>query len=264
MLKVLFYFLQIFIFFVSLKPTGAQSIKVEPQIPCKDDISTNLYKANRPFSVRVWKREQIPNWVPPHCLGWKPAKFDFLIYSVGRFNGVDDIRTVSQRVIAFSKLKNIVYWSVTNNEWRFLFDDAATLSNSNTNLRRKDFTAKNVQSGAVFYYVQDENTILGPVIFRMTIRERSKNSLVFSSVNISPFRVAFLNAVEPGRFEQYYMIRRESADTWLYFSLVRSKMNYTFLTPSRLSSFNRAAAYFHHVAGISYKKNQFTPNNENE
>ena len=104
MLKVLFYFLQIFIFFVSLKPTGAQSIKVEPQIPCKDDISTNLYKANRPFSVRVWKREQIPNWVPPHCLGWKPAKFDFLIYSVGRFNGVDDIRTVSQRVIAFSKL----------------------------------------------------------------------------------------------------------------------------------------------------------------
>ena len=257
MFKILLNFFLISTVFIPPKPSGAQSSENKPTNPCSNNFTPDFSKKNQPLSIQIWKRDQIPNWVPPSCLGWKSTNFDFLISSIGRFTSADDINVISQRIISFSKLKNIVYWSVTNNEWRKLFDDAGTLSDSNVKLRRKDFTAENVRAGATFYYVQDENTMLSPVIFRMTILERKQNKLAFFSVNVSPFKVAFLEAVKPGKFEQYYTIQKESGDTWLYFSLVRSKMNYSFLAPKRLSSLNRTAAYFRHVAGMTYRKFPF-------
>ena len=255
MFKIILIFLIVFIVCIPSKIIRAQTSRNEPSIPCSNNITPEFYEANQPLSIRIWKRDEIPNWVPPSCLGWKSTNFDFLITSIGRFTDSEDINNIAQRVISFSALKNIVYWSVTNNDWHNLFDDASTISSSNLKLRRKDFTAEKVRSGANFYYVQDESTILGPVIFRMTIQERNRNKLAFSSVNVSPFRVAFLDAVKPGNFEQYYTIQKKLGNTWLYLGLVRSKMNYDFLTPNRLSSLNRTAAYFSHVAGMTYKNN---------
>ena len=92
-------------------------------------------------------------------------------------------------------------------------------------------------------------------MFRMTIRERKVTQLVFSSVNISALKVAFLDAVKAGRFEQYYEIKRDVDNTWTYYSLVRTKINHTFLAPSISSSVNRASAYFRHIGGLDYESN---------
>ena len=212
-------------------------------------------KVNQPLKVKLWKKEQIPSWVPPTCLGWKKKNLDFLMASAGRFVDQNNIRFIVERVISFSNLTNITYWSVSNGQWRILFDDAGALSNSNLKSRRRDFNVTHVLPGSKFYYVQDENTLLDPVAFRMTIHDYSPDRLVFSSVNVSPFRVAFFEAVKAGGFEQYYIIQREFGNTWLYYSIIRSKMNYTFLAPTRLSSISRGVAYFRYVAGRPYKNN---------
>ena len=87
----------------------------------------------------------------------------------------------------------------------------------------------------------------------MTIRKRKVNQLVFSSVNIGALKVAFLDAVKAGRFEQYYEIKRDVDNTWTYYSLVRTKLNHAFLAPSISSSVNCASAYFRHIGGLEYE-----------
>ena len=206
-----------------------------------------------PLAIHLWKKEQIPSWDPPDCLGWKRKNFDFLMASAGKFVDRNNVSVIAERIISFSKLTNIIYWSVSNGKWRALFDDASTLSNSDIKSRRRDFKVKHVLPGSSFYYFQDENTLLDPVAFRMTIHDHKPDRLIFSSVNVSPFKVAFFEAVKAGSFEQYYIIQREFGNTWLYYSIIRSKMNYEIFTPSALSSISRAVAYFRYVAGRHYK-----------
>ena len=238
----------------SAKLGYAQTTKLEPRVPCTGEVNPAYPGAGQSLVTSIWRQDQIPNWVPPACLNWKAQTFDFMLAGAGRFRGVEDIETIARRVVSFSTLTKIRYWSTSNQEWRNLFDEAGSLSKPDLKSRRDDFTDNNVQTGAQLHYFQDENSFLGPVVFRMKVYERTFDRLVYSSVNTSPFQVALLDAVEAGKFEQYYFIQRGRNDTWTYFSLVRSQMNYAFLAPSPSSSLNRASAYFRHIAGLAYER----------
>ena len=236
-----------------IKSGHAQSLVQEPRVPCTGKVIPAYPSTDQTFATRIWTRDQIPSWVPPACMDWNTLTFDFMLAISGRFTNVDNVADFARRVVSFSTLTKMRYWSVSNDEWRPLFDDAGTLSNIGLESRRNDFTSIDVQSGAQFYYFQDESSPLGPVIFLMTIIERSPKRLIFTSINISPFQVPFFDAVKAGGFDQYYIIQKELGQTWTYYSLVRTKMSHAFLAPSTSSSLNRAFAYFRHIAGFNYE-----------
>ena len=253
MYKAFFRFFLITIAIFLAKPGHTQSIIQEPRVPCIGEVNPPFPYVGHSLVTRIWRQDQIPNWVPPFCLDWKARPFDFLLAIAGSFRTREDIATIARRVVSFSTLTNVRYWSITNQEWRELFSEAGTLSKPNLQSRRNDFTDVDVQAGAQLHYFQDENTLLGPVVFRMKIHDRTFDQLVFSIVNISPFQVAVLDVVKTGRFEQFYFIRKGRGDTWTYYSLVRTQLNHAFLSPSPSSSLNRASAYFRHIAGLAYE-----------
>lgn len=117
-------------------------------------------------------------------------------------------------------------------------------------MTRENFSAGDLQSGRSVHFVQNENSSLGPVVYRISIEARTRTRLVFKSVNISPFPVVFLDGVKSGGFEQFYVIERETDTVWRYYGLVRAQINHAFLAPSHGSSKNRTSAYFRHLAGI--------------
>jgi len=234
--------------------TPAQTLTDGPQAPCAGAITYPAYPAlSQPLDTQVWSVNELAGWTPPSCMHWETKPYDFILASAGQFRDKGPIAKIIERIVGFSKLPNIQYWSVSKGEWRQLFVSGATLGNADTDDTKDDVSTDKIRTGSELLYYQDENTILGPVIFKMTIREWTLDRFVFTSTNVTPFSAMFLDAVKPGGFDQYYVIERNGKETWRYYSVARSDISFNLLAPSKASSINRAAAYFRHVAGLPYE-----------
>jgi hypothetical protein len=64
-------------------------------------------------------------------------------------------------------------------------------------------------------------------------------------------RYLFVPVFHPGEMQSIYFLDRESANTWRYYSIVRTGKNANSLIPANeASSINRAVAFFRWLAGI--------------
>jgi hypothetical protein len=206
------------------------------------------------LKIDILETEDIAVWTPPACTGWKKRPFDFLIRVAARFRHAGSADDIARRLARFQDLTTIKYWSVSNQAWRQLFSDATGLAGADVDGPRAAFTVTDIRTGRAIHFMQDENNPLGPVAFRIDVRDRTDNRLSFNSTNISAFPVLFLDVVKPGGFQSYYLIERETGDIWRYAALVRSKIEHAFMAPSVASSKNRAQAYFRYLAGIRTDK----------
>ena len=232
----------------------AQSRAHGPQVPCAGAAIHPTYpEPGQKLDTRVWRADELRGWTPPPCMNWETKPYDFILASAGRFKDKGPIARIIQRVVGFSKLPEIQYWSASKEEWRQLFVTGGTLQSADLEDGRDDVSTDKIRTGSELLYFQDENTILGPVIFKMTIQEWTLDRFVFTSTNVTPFSAMFVDAVKPGGFDQYYLIERDGKETWRYYSVARSSISFNLLAPSKASSVNRAAAYFRHVAGLPYK-----------
>ncbi len=202
------------------------------------------------LKIDILGAEDIAKWTPPVCTGWEKRPFEFLIRGAARFRHEGTADDIARRLARFQDLTTIKYWSVSNQEWRPLFSDATGLDGADVDGPRAHHEAADIQAGRTLYFMQDENNPLGPVAFRIDVRDRTASRLSFNSTNTSVFPVLIFDVVKPGGFQSYYLIEREAGDIWRYAALVRSKIEHAFMAPSAASSKNRAQAYFRYLAGI--------------
>ncbi len=131
-----------------------------------------------------------------------------------------------------------------------MFADAATLAGLDPESRRADYAPESLRPGRVFHFYQKENNLVGGVVYRVAIRERDADRLVFETVNATAMAFLFLDVIEAGGFRQLYFIERREGGIWRYYSLIWISRGSDLAVSSPASFKNRAVAYFRYLAGL--------------
>jgi hypothetical protein len=225
-----------------------------PVPPCAGTPSPGYPELGEPPLIRVWRDGEARGWKAADCTGFGPLDANSVIATAGRFRLAGGMDVIAERVGRISALTNIKYFSVREEGWQPLFNAAFALTDGPINkpaqARRPDFTPNDLVPGRPLRFWQEENSLLSPVAYRLTVRERSAERLVYTIINEGAMKALFLRAIEPGEMRQLYIIERESEDVWRYYSLVDARTKTGPFTLSARSYINRAAAYYRYIAGI--------------
>ncbi len=228
---------------------AAAATPAGPQPPCADGARPAYPAPGRSASARVWLGDEL-DWAPPACTGWRPRPFTALVALAGRFRAPAGAREVLGRFGSVSALTEVLYWSVTRQRWRKLFDRAYALRGPDPGMRRDDFSARELVERQAVYFYAEQNAPVGAVVYRMEVRRFSPDSVWVEAHNARPVSL-LLDTLAPGRHELLWHLERESAGVWRYYALVRTGEGGRLLPhPPRASYINRAAALYRHIAGL--------------
>jgi hypothetical protein len=104
--------------------------------------------------------------------------------------------------------------------------------------------------GKLLYFEQEDN-LLGKVVYRLEFRKVSPGRLVFATENTSIVTSMFGTLFHPGEIQGLYILERESPGVWRYYGLFRTGRNASSLMVGHEASYrNRAAAFYRYLVGI--------------
>ena len=190
------------------------------------------------------------DWVPPACTGWTTTGFTTLVVTAARFRYDSGVDGLLRRVGAISESAGIRYWSTTRKRWRTLIVRAHALTGPDSSAPRKDFLSEEIREGKTLYFQQEDN-LLGNVVYRLKVRSASSDRLVFETENTSIVKGMFGNLFQPGEIQGLYFLEPESGGVWRYYGLLRTSRNANARTRGHDASYlNRAAAVYRHLVGI--------------
>lgn len=208
-------------------------------------------EADAPPIVRVWTpRDLGAGWQPPACTGWKPADFQFIISLAGRFPSDRTRDALLGGFGAVSDLVKVRYWSVTDKNWRNLFDSATALETPDLKKRRADFTPAELTSGRDLYFAEKDSRSLRPVIYRMRVSGLGPDRFLVEMENVTPVRFYLLTLFQPGALQSVFTLERHSPTEWDYYGLVRTGTGLALFAQSSESYVNRALGLFYHYSGV--------------
>lgn len=233
-------------------PILSEALDPGPIPPCGADASPVYSTPEKSPAIASWRAADLKRlrWVPPACTGWPASSNSRLVVAVAtsfRFEG--DLQSLLARSGAISALRNVSYWSTTDQAWHPLALDAAALSEGDPKARRRDFSASELTRGSQHYYWINDNRS-GSVVYRLRVLERDEHRMVLSRENASPIRAFATTLFEPGTLQTVEFIERKS-DVWTYYLLMRIDRRASFLAAGHEESLvNRAIALYRHLAGI--------------
>ena len=156
-----------------------------------------------------------------------------------------------RRFGAISTLGNVFYWSVTNQEWVKLFNKAEALTGPDIRRVRSDFTLQEMKTGHDLYFLQEENRLSVPVIYRMRVYFYQPDRFTVDMENVSAVRFLWMKLFPPGTLKFQFFLQRQETGDWDYYSLTEIGSGASpFVQGYDRSYINRAAALFRHIAGI--------------
>jgi hypothetical protein len=122
---------------------------------------------------------------------------------------------------AISTLTNVKYWSVTENDWRTLITGASALLGPNLSEPRNDYTATEMKSGADLYFMDTDNRLGEPVIYRMRATAKGEH-LVITTENVSVVKKFMLPLANAGDLQSINYLAGIGPGTWSYYALART------------------------------------------
>jgi hypothetical protein len=224
------------------------ALAVGPQPPC--GAASPLPAYAEPPAVRTWGEADLEGWTPPACLGWPGKHFRLIVALAGRFRHDGDADALLERFGAISTMRGLRYWSVTDNSWRILFNDASALAGPDPQKRRADFTLAELKAGGDLFFEQDE-TRSGSVLYRMRVLQALPDRLVIETENLTPVRAFFITLFPPRALRSMYFLERLDGGAWGFYGLSSTSVEASALASSAQASYiNRAAALYRHFIGV--------------
>ena len=157
---------------------GAAFAADGPHAPCAGAPFPAFPAPDAPPRAQVWFSGDIEgDWSPDPCTGWGAGDFSVLVALAGRFRDEGGIDGILERIAAISKLESVLYWSTTRDRWRELVPEAFALEGPDRKLRRTNFTAEELRSGADLYYWQQERSPAKNLIYRIRVRDQTPDEL---------------------------------------------------------------------------------------
>ncbi|MDA1057568.1 MAG: hypothetical protein O3C65_02685 [Proteobacteria bacterium] len=201
-------------------------------------------------AVGIWFGGDLAAWQPPPCTGWAARPFTVLVETAGETNLSGSTADILDRLGRISDLTTIQYWSTTRGRWRGLIPDAAALSSDDPDDRRAaDFTAQELTTAEHFFW-QKENTPLGAVTYRLSIRQADDTTVIVDMANARAARATIFSRLPPGHHEFLYVFRRDNDGRWRIYALMRTGNGPNPIAATGRKSYgNRAVALFRYLAG---------------
>lgn len=222
-----------------------------PHPPCEGAPFPPYPEPGLSPTLRVWESGDLGrHWVPPACTGWTTAGFTALVVTAARFRYDSGVDGLLRRVGAISESVGIRYWSTTRKQWKTLIVSASALTGPDGSMPRVDFLPDEIRKGDFLYFQQEEN-LLGNVIYRLRMRSASSAQLVYEIENTSTVKGVIGNVFQPGDIQGLYFLEHESRGLWRYYSLLRIGKRANWMTMGNKASYlNRAMAMYRHLVGI--------------
>lgn len=212
-----------------------------PVPPCRPDkpIPHPPFPAlGSPPTVALWRNIPL---AAGDCFEVSSGAMDLVVVLSGRFRSADDIEEIAARVGAISAMKGMNYWSVTDGEWRELVSEAYAVSGPDNPRRRDDFTAAEVLSGEVLYFMQDDTRSTGLNLYSLTARRIGSDGLAIDIRNLGRIKYLLVTLFDPGALVSLQIVRHLQDDEWGYYGLSAVAEGSNFGHES--SWINRAVAY---------------------
>lgn len=236
----------------SLLSSGAIAAAEGPVPPCGEPAFPAPTRLGAPPAVRVWTEGDLGGrWTPPPCSRWTAPGFRTLVAVAGSFRQPGGAEALLARFGAVSQAVGIRYWSVTGKNWRQLVLDAHAVDAPETGRPRADFSPAEMASGRDLAFSQTDN-VAGQALYRLRVLAAGPARLALETENASPVRRFLVPLFGPGDLQTLYVLDRQAADVWTYYSLTRTGRRASALTAGHeASAINRAIAVYRHVAGVA-------------
>jgi hypothetical protein len=153
--------------------------------------------------------------------------------------------SILQRFGAISELRQVQYWSTTDQAWRPLVSAAFAVSSANVDQPRADYTSAELVAASRYYRITDTRTY-EPVNYRLEVHPAAHGHIVVETTNVDPIRKWGITLYQPDGLHTLYFLSERSAGVWSYYSITRA-VPATFLARGHEKSYvNRAIALYRH------------------
>jgi hypothetical protein len=170
-----------------------------------------------PPAFAVWHGSGIV--VPGDCREVPDGKLTFALALAARLDGSRSLDEFATRIGAVSAMKTIRYWTVSNDAWRGLIDDAAALAGPDAAQRRPDFSATEILSGETHYVALNDNRSTGINVFSVAAHTEGPDRLVVAMTNLSSLDFGPFTIFDKGTLHAVHFIERLPDGSWGYYTL---------------------------------------------
>ncbi|MSO65953.1 MAG: hypothetical protein EXQ85_09215 [Alphaproteobacteria bacterium] len=238
--------------FISMSWSAGGRAADGPQPPCAAADGGSFPPTPEP-AVRVWFANEIEGgaWQPPHCLDWPVGPFSVIVETRGTIDHADGADSLLARLATVSDLTRVRYWSIRAQRWRPLIHNAHATTGPDRRAGRRDFDLRELAEGAEVHLWQDENSPAGSMVYRVRVSERSEGRLRLDVRSTQPLTLFLVPVVAAGDHRFVYVIERQDAGRWRYYSLMLTGAALIPLPAEHRGSFvNRAVAMYRYFAGL--------------
>jgi uncharacterized protein DUF6675 len=153
---------------------------------------------------------------------------------------------VFDRARDVSAWPSVRYWSVSTQSWRPLVLAVTAVDSAG---RREGNAPQSLAGGRDSLFVErDENG--GETTYRMRVLERSDHRMVVATDNVTPIKIAFVTAFEPGALQTVTFVQKEVGNSWSTYQIARVGGGGSSMASKHKGSFlNRLEAIRRYLAG---------------
>ena len=169
-----------------------------------------------------------------------PARLTVALAGIFDYSGTAS--DLAARLGAISESKGMLYWSVSDEDWRKLVSDAFALKSPDVNSARANFTSREVLSGQPLFSAQEDTRSWGTNVLGMIVLDSSADNIVLKSYNKTAIRMGPIKLIRSEDAQSILFLTRVDDSTWKYYSLAVIKRGA--LAARKKSLINRQYAFF--------------------
>jgi hypothetical protein len=189
--------------------------------------------------------------VPPvgaSCFGKSDSAVWITVASLVRTS--DSQATFIERFGSISALLTVRYWSTTDQQWRPMVSSASAIVSASSRLPRADYSLAELLTGEDRYYSMTDTRSGRAVAYRLRLWQNQPTEFVVEITNVDPIKQWGITLYGPGGLHTLYLLKKQSPDSWAYYSITRVLPN-SFLAEGHDKSYiNRAVALYRYVVGL--------------
>jgi hypothetical protein len=199
--------------------------------------------------ARVWKSSA--DGLPPRaaCMAHGEAGAELWVSVAALGRDAESTESLVARFGQISQLRQVKYWSITDQRWRPLFASATALTGA-AGKQRDDFSAEELEQGAPLYFEQADSRSSHRVIYELRLLRSDRQGFIVSTINVSPVQWWGVTLYKPGELSTLYFLDHARADQWRFYSLSRMALGSGILSVKDGSYINRAVALYRFFLGI--------------
>jgi len=150
-----------------------------------------------------------------------------------------------KRFGAISQLREVQYWSTTDQAWRPMTSAAFAVAAADTDQPRADYSPAELLGISRYYRITDTRTFV-PTDYRLEVRPSPHGHVWVETSNVDPIKKWGITLYKPDGLHTLYLLNERSPGVWSYYSITRV-VPATFLAKGHNeSSINRAIALYRH------------------